>query len=55
VGGLVQQRPQHLGGAALETFAADQHLVMVGAIDLPAVGSEMAEVEPLALTSGGDD
>ena len=54
VGGLVQQRAQHLQGAALEAFAADQALVAVGPIDLPAVGREMAEIQPLALGAGGD-
>jgi hypothetical protein len=54
VGGLVQQRPQDLGGAALEAFAADQDLVAVGACDLPAVGGEVAPVEPLAFAAGGD-
>jgi hypothetical protein len=40
VGGLVQQRPQHFQGAALEAFAADQDLMAVGALDVPAVGRE---------------
>jgi hypothetical protein len=54
VGGLVQQRPKHFQGAAVEAFAADQDLVPVGAVDLPAVGGEVAEVEPLAFCAGGD-
>jgi hypothetical protein len=32
----------------LAAFAADQDLVAVGAGDLPAVGGDVAEVEPLA-------
>jgi hypothetical protein len=44
VGGLVQQGAQHLDGAALEAFAADQDFVAVGAVDLPAVGGEVAQV-----------
>ena len=55
VGGLVQQGAQHLQRAALEAFAADQDLVAVAAVDLPAVGGEVAQVEPLALGAGGDD
>jgi hypothetical protein len=43
VGGLVQQGAEHVDRAALEAFAADQDLVTVGAVDLPAVGGEMAE------------
>jgi hypothetical protein len=54
VGGLVQQRAQHLQGATLEAFAADQDLVAVAAVDLPAVRGEVAEVEPLTLRPGGD-
>jgi hypothetical protein len=38
----------------VEAFAADQDLVAVGPLDLPAVGGEVAEVDPLALTAGGD-
>ena len=48
VGGLMQQGAEHVGGAALEAFAADQHLVAVSAIDLPAVGGEVTQVELLA-------
>jgi hypothetical protein len=40
--------------SSLEVFAADQHLVAVGAVDLPPAGREVAEVEPLALGTGGD-
>jgi hypothetical protein len=43
VGGLVQQGAQHIDRAALEAFAADQDLVAIVAVDLPAVGGEMAE------------
>ena len=41
---------------AIETaaFPADQDLVPVGAVDLPAVRGEVAPVEPLALRPGGD-
>jgi hypothetical protein len=55
VGGLVQQGAEHVDGAALEAFAADQDLVVVAAVDLPAVGGEVAQVEPLAFGPGGDD
>jgi hypothetical protein len=48
VGGLVQQGAEHVDRAALEAFAADQDLVAVSAIDVPAVGGEVAQVEPLA-------
>ena len=54
VGGLVQQGAQHLQRAALEAFAADQDLVAVGAVDLPAVGGEVAQIQALALGAGGD-
>ena len=43
MGGFVQEGAEHVDGAALEAFAADQDLVTVGAADLPAVGGEMAE------------
>jgi hypothetical protein len=54
VGGLVQERAEHLQRTALEAFAADQDLVAVGALDLPAVGGEVAPVEPLTFGAGGD-
>jgi len=44
VGGLMQQRAQHLQRASLEAFAADQDLMTVGAVDLPAVGGEVSSV-----------
>jgi hypothetical protein len=40
----VQQGAQHLQRVALEAFAADQDLVAVGALDLPAVGGEVAQI-----------
>jgi hypothetical protein len=46
VGGLVQQRAQHIDLAAVEAFAADQDLVAVGAGDLPAVRSEVTQLLP---------
>ena len=55
VGGLVQQGPEHVDRAAVEAFAADQDLVTVGAVDLPAVGGEVAQIQPLAFGAGGDD
>jgi hypothetical protein len=55
VGGLVQQGAEHIDRAALEAFAADQDLVAVGAVDLPAVGGEVAQIQTLALGAGGDD
>jgi hypothetical protein len=54
VTGLVQQGAEHVDGAALEAFAADQDLVAVGAVDLPAVGGEVAQIQPLALGAGSD-
>jgi hypothetical protein len=48
VGGLVQQRAEHVDRAALQAFAADQDLVAVGAVDVPAVGGEVAQIQPLA-------
>jgi hypothetical protein len=60
VGGLVQQGAQHVDGAALETFPADQHLGPVaggvGAGELPAAGGEVPEVQSPAagVTTGGD-
>ena len=43
VGGLMQQGAEHVGGAALEAFAADQHLGSVGWLvgELPAAGGEV--------------
>ena len=55
VGGLVQQHPQHLQGAALEAFAADQDLMVAGAVDLPAPGGEVAQGQALGIAAGGDD
>jgi hypothetical protein len=46
VGGLVQQGAEHLNRAALEAFAADQHLGpvsrLVGVGELPPPGGEVA-------------
>jgi hypothetical protein len=50
----MQQGAEYVDGAALEAFAADQDLVAVGALDLPAVGGEVAQIQPLALGAGGD-
>jgi len=59
VGGLVEQGAEDVDGAALEAFAADQHLGPVGRLagELPAAGGEVAEVEPLAagVAARGDD
>jgi hypothetical protein len=55
VGGLVQQGAEHIDRAALQAFAADQDLVAVGTVDLPAVGGEVAQIQPLALAARGDD
>ena len=45
VSGLMQQGAEHVDGAALEAFAADQHLGPiaggVGAGELPAAGGEV--------------
>ena len=50
VGGLVEQGAEDVDGAALEAFAADQHLGPVGRLagELPAAGGEVAQVEPPA-------
>jgi hypothetical protein len=55
VGGLVQQRPQHFGGAAGEAFGADQNFMVAGAVDLPAPGGEVAQGQALGIAAGGDD
>jgi hypothetical protein len=47
VGGLVQQRPKHFQGTALEAFAADQDLMAVAAVDLPAVGAKWPQLSRL--------
>jgi hypothetical protein len=53
VGGLVQQGAEHIGGAALQAFAADQDLGPVGGLvgELPAGGGEVTEIEPPAAGS----
>jgi hypothetical protein len=52
----VQERAEHVDRAALQAFAADQDLVAVGAVDVPAVGakwprSSRLPSEPEATTS----
>ena len=46
----MQQGAEHVDGAALEAFAADQHLSPIGRLvgELPTAGGEVAQVQPPA-------
>ncbi len=52
----MQQRREHIVGAGLQAFAADQHLVHICAVvaagDVPALRDEVAQHERAAVPPG---